>query len=150
MIQHRLAFALLAVFVLLTSHFYAYQTGGKNHTAALRLEYAAQQAEATKEAIVRERSLQLKVKEAQDAAVLRQNLLLADASRARAESGRLRDSLADIQRKLPSLTEQAVRSYADAASIVLGECQGKYQELAEQADRIDSDRQTLEAAWPKE
>jgi hypothetical protein len=93
--------------------------------------------------------LQQQKDEAEHAFQVRQNGLLADAAAARAESVRLRGSLADIRKRLPSLTEQAVRQYADAASVVFGECQERYTELAEQADRIDNDRQKLADAWPK-
>jgi hypothetical protein len=93
--------------------------------------------------------LQLQKDEAERDFQLRHKNLLADAAAARAESGSLRDSLSDLRKRLPSLTEQAVRQYADTASVVFGECQERYTALAEQADRIDNDRQKLTDAWPK-
>lgn len=105
------------------------------------------QVEATYRA--KELALNKQVEEARNAAVLRETKLQGDAAAARAESGRLRDDLAAFRRNLPGFTEAAIRSYADAASVVLDQCQREYQGLAEQADRIDSDRQTLMDAWPK-
>nr|WP_041296544.1 DUF2514 family protein [Janthinobacterium sp. Marseille] len=118
--------------------------------------FSAREAIATKTALVAEKaarekeaSWQSTLKEANDAANKREETIRADATAARAAAGRLHNDLADLRRKLPQLTEQAVRQYADAASVVFGECTAKYVELAETADRIDSDRQKLEDAWPK-
>ena len=71
----------------------------------------------------------------------------ADNSRLAAD--KLRNENANIRSSLPRLTEQAVRSFANTASIVLGECTAAYSELGATADRIDNDRQQLEDAWPK-
>lgn len=97
----------------------------------------------------KEQGWQNQLSEANDAANKRETKIRADATAARTAAGRLHNDLADLRRKLPQLTEQAVRQYADTASIVFGECTAKYVELAETADRIDSDRQKLEEAWPK-
>jgi uncharacterized iron-regulated membrane protein len=97
----------------------------------------------------KESQLKQQVIEAQNDAKKRETKLAADAADARAESGRLRNSIATIRAELPSLAADAVRRYADTTSIVLGECQDRYSELAETADRLDSDRQTLGEAWPR-
>ena len=93
--------------------------------------------------------LQLKKDEALNGYISRQSVLLSDARAARAESGRLHDQLTAIQRSLPDLTEQAVRRYADAASVVFGESTARYTAVAEDADRLGNAAQTLDAAWPK-
>jgi chromosome segregation ATPase len=105
---------------------------------------------ATDTARAKENALQEQKDEAQRKADEREKKLTADAIAARAAAGRLSGDLAALRRDLPKLTEQAVRQYADTASVVFGECAARYTELAEQADRIDSDRQTLEQAWPKQ
>lgn len=105
--------------------------------------------EATQQAREKEQHWQLTLNEARNDAVKREIKLSADAAAARNVSGRLQRDLADLRNKLPELTEQAVRQYADAASVVFGECQREYQSLAAITDRIDSDRQTLEKGWPK-
>lgn len=147
--QTKLAAALILFLALIGTHWHAYKKGGRNETAKLKLQYSEALVTAQAAARDKERAYQTQLKEAQDDFIRRQNRLLADAASARAESVRLRDTLADIRRKLPGLTESAVREYADIASIVFDECQGKYIELAEQADRLDNDRQTLIDAWPK-
>ena len=97
----------------------------------------------------KEQQWQIQLQEAHDAAAKREQKLSADAAIARHAADRLRGDLADHQRRLPELTEQAVRDYATALGDVFGECTEEYRALAEIADRIDSDRQTLEDAWPK-
>lgn len=97
----------------------------------------------------KEQGWQTQLSEANDAAIKRETKIRSDATAARAAANRLSSDLADFRRKLPQLTEQAVRQYAAAASVVFGECTARYTELAETADRLDSDRQKLEDAWPK-
>lgn len=75
--------------------------------------------------------------------------LETDATAARIAADGLRNDLAGLRSRIPQLTEQAIRSYADSASIVLSECINEYRTLAEQAGRIDNDRSKLEEAWPK-
>lgn len=79
----------------------------------------------------------------------REDKLLADATSARSAADRLRDEITGLRARIPYLTEQAVRKYADAASVVFAECNAEYTALAKRADQIDSDRQKLEDAWPK-
>lgn len=147
--QARLAATLGILIILIGTHWYAYQAGGRNHTAALKLEYAQQAKVADAAARAKEQEYSRQLKKAQDDYVRRQNRLLADASAARAESSRLQHSLADFRRQLPDLTEQAVRQYADTASIVLNECQDRYTAVAEDADRLGNAAQALDQAWPK-
>ena len=98
---------------------------------------------------VQEHTWNRKVEEATHEAAQREQALRADADRARRAADGLRDQLADIRGRLPELTEQAVRQYASAASVVFGECVEEYRALAETADRLDSDRRTLMEAWPE-
>lgn len=112
-------------------------------------EYTAAALVATQAARAKEQALQTKVNEAQHAAKIRETKLAADAGRARSESERLRGDLAAIRGDLPRLTRDAVNRYADAASIVFDQCQREYQDMAANADRLASDRQTLIDAWPK-
>lgn len=111
------------------------------------------QAESEKIAIEKARDIEKDWQGKVDAAIEegenRAKKLYSDAVASRNASNKLRVQLSELQQKLPNLTEEAVRKYANAASIVFGECQSEYQSLAEQADKIDSDRKTLEDAWPK-
>jgi hypothetical protein len=131
---------------------WCYVHGMQHAQAAWDAEKVAQQVAAMKAEQAnraKELKLQQTVIEAQNAAKKRETKLAADAVAARAESGRLRDTIAGIRAELPSLTADAVRRYADTASVVLSECTERYSGLAAAADRIDSDRKTLEDAWPR-
>lgn len=89
------------------------------------------------------------VESAKNAAITREKKLLVDAGRSRAAADRLRDDLATARVILPGLTRAAVERYADAASVVFNECVREYRDVAAQADRLASDRQTLMEAWPR-
>lgn len=117
--------------------------------ATIRQEQAQAQADFTAQARAKEQSHAKQLNEARNEAIKRETLLRADADRARTQSERLRSDIAAIRSSLPSLTREAINAYADAASVVFDDCQRNYQSMAEQADRIDSDRQTLSDAWPK-
>jgi septal ring factor EnvC (AmiA/AmiB activator) len=134
---------------LVASHWIAYQAGddyGRNAvTLAQRNKDIANLNEARNQEQKHQAQLELALKEAND----RENRYRADAASARLSVGRLRNTVTDIQRSIPGLTTEAVRQYADTASVVFKDCADRYSALAEQADRIDSDRQTLEQAWPK-
>lgn len=79
----------------------------------------------------------------------REKKLLADNAAARGAADGLRNELTGLRARIPHLTEEAVRRYADTASVVLGECTAAYSELAGTLDKVDSDRQRLEEAWPQ-
>ena len=115
----------------------------------IRAEVTAAALVATQAARTREQALQTKVNEAIQNAKNRETKLAADAGRARSESERLRGDLATIRGELPRLARYAVNRYADAASVVFDQCQRSYQDMAADADRLASDRQTLMDAWPR-
>lgn len=79
----------------------------------------------------------------------REKKLQADATAASNAAGKLRDEIAGLRSRIPYLTEQALRAYSDAASVIFAECDAEYTALAKRADEIDSDRQRLEDAWPR-
>ncbi len=62
----------------------------------------------------------------------------------------LRDSLATIRSGVPSATVDALGKSVATLSTILAECSGRYQGLAERADRHASDVRTLQEAWPKD
>jgi hypothetical protein len=118
--------------------------------ALVRAEYITAALAASESARSREKQLQTQVQEAKNAAITREKMLLADAGRSRLAADRLRDDLATIRASLPGLTRAAVERYADAASVVFDACVREYRDMAAQADRLISDRQTLmEASWPR-
>lgn len=115
----------------------------------IKAEHAQAALEFQMRARVQEQLWNKKVEAATHEAAKREKALQLDAANARRTTERVRSELADLRGRLPELTEQAVRQYADAASIVFSECTEEYRALAEVADRIDSDRQKLEDAWPE-
>lgn len=64
-------------------------------------------------------------------------------------SNSLRDTLAAIRGGVPSASQEALAKSTTALAAVLTDCQGRYRELAEKADRHASDAKTLDEAWPK-
>lgn len=88
------------------------------------------------------------VNAAQSAATARTQQLQAAAGTARAESDRLRDTLASLERELPSLARPAADQHTAALAGVFDDCQRRYQELAAKADGHASDTLMLQQAWP--
>ena len=112
-----------------------------------------EQAEAAREfekaARAKELTWNQRLQEAQNAGKRRETNLRNDAVAANRTSDRLRDELETIIRQLPDLADDAIRQRADTITKLFNECQRDYRDLAEKADRITSDRQTLMDAWPK-
>lgn len=104
---------------------------------------------ATKAALKTTEGWQAAVDEANKRGEDREKKLLDDATSARAAADRLRNENAGLRARIPYITEQAVRQYAAAASVVLDECTERYQSVAADADRFYEDRLRLEEAWPR-
>jgi len=98
---------------------------------------------------IKERALSKQLEDARNEATKREAALRRDADTALRAANGMREQLADLRRRMPDLADAAVRRYADAASVVLAECTEEYRAMAEVADRLDSERQTLIEAWPK-
>lgn len=131
--------------VALAAMMWAYRKGvehEQNRNAVLIVQQQEVAAEQTK-----------KLQQAKDEAInnatkrAKQNEIAA--STARTESERLRIQLASIKRDVPTVTRDAVDGYATALADVFDDCQRKYQDLAAEADKLTSDRQTLIEAWPE-
>jgi hypothetical protein len=117
--------------------------------AKIRREQAESVAAANEAARLKERALNKQLEEARNDAEKRETALRADADSARKSVVSLRDQLAANKRAMSDASAAAVRQYADAVANVFLDCTDKYRELAEEADRISSERQTLIDAWPK-
>ena len=76
-----------------------------------------------------------------------QNAAAAAAARRTADG--LRGTLYEFRASLPNAAPATVIARADSAAELLGTCADEYRSVAEAADRIASDRQTLIDAWPK-
>lgn len=79
----------------------------------------------------------------------REKDLVRQRERADAAADGLRDTLADVRRRLPELAAETCRAYADAGLRLLGECQGRYRAMAERAEGHFNDWQTLDQGWPQ-
>lgn len=79
----------------------------------------------------------------------REKNLVLQRDRAGAAADGLRDTLADVRRRLPELAAETCRAYADAGLRLLGECQGRYRAMAERAEGHFNDWQTLDQGWPQ-
>ena len=71
------------------------------------------------------------------------------AAAARRTADGLRDTLYAFRASLPNASPAAVIERADTAAELFGACASEYQDVAAAADRINSDRQTLIDAWPR-
>lgn len=94
-----------------------------------------------------------KIKEAQDAAQVREAALRDDLSRAADERERLlvaiRRATTAHRDRVPSSPADAKPEPSDPVADVLGQCTAEVLELAHAADQHASDLRTLVEAWPK-
>lgn len=117
--------------------------------SVVRAEYTAEALAFSEAARRKEIELNLSVERAKNEADIREKKLVADSVRSAAVVGGLRDEISSIRASLPGLTRAAVDRYADTASVVLEQCVNEYRSLAQVADGLASDRQTLIDAWPR-
>jgi hypothetical protein len=115
----------------------------------MHAEQAQAELSAALDAGIKTAELTKQVEDARNEATKREQDLRRSAAGARAAADGLRDELAAIRQSLPDLAGDACRQRADTLADILAQCSGNYRELAEKADRIASDRQTLIQAWPK-
>jgi hypothetical protein len=112
-------------------------------------EYTAVALVASEAARAKESAWQAQLTKAQNEATKRQKTLAADADALRTERNGLRDDLAAVRASVPGLTRTALERYANASADVFDHCVREYSGLAQDADRLASQRQTLIDAWPK-
>lgn len=115
----------------------------------VRNEYITAALVASEAARAKESAWQTQLQKAQNEATTRQKTLAADAAALRTERDGLRDQLATAGRHLPGLTRPALERYTNTFGDVFAECVREYSGLAEAADRLASDRQTLIQSWPE-
>lgn len=96
-----------------------------------------------------EQSWQSKVDEANKRGEEREKKLSVDAASSRNAANKLRSDLAEFKRRMPEVTDEAIRNYASTATDVFGECTDRYTELAKKADSIRNELKTLDDAWPE-
>jgi hypothetical protein len=134
---------------LAASHRYAYEAGADNREAHVQNKYLKDYTESLQAARDKEQSLQAKARKAEHDFSTRKNRILADAAASRRESDGLRNELASIRTSLPAQSLAASRGIADALAELFGACTERYLRVAEQADALQNERDTLIQAWPK-
>jgi hypothetical protein len=71
------------------------------------------------------------------------------AASAAAAAGSLRDTIAKVDRAVPDYSADALRALTGTYGQLLAECQGRRTEVAEEAERLNSEKRTLIEAWPR-
>jgi len=152
LLSPRVWLALALAGVLALTHGYVYKSGKANVRAAWDAEKVIQlanQKEADRENRNIESARTNNVIAAQNAAVLRNRDLQADAIGAIAERKRLLDALAARPApNLPSSTANASHQPSLARDQLFAACTAELQSLARVADNHASDVKTLIQAWP--
>ncbi len=116
--------------------------------SSIQAKHARESAKAEAATRAQEASFNQRLQDAQNAATKRETKLRVDADAARRTVDGLRGTLYNFRASLPNAATAAVIARADTAAELLGTCADEYRSVAEAADRIASDRQTLIDAWP--
>lgn len=112
-------------------------------------EYTTKALEAEKIARKKEQELNEKVRVAEDEAAKR-NEKIRDLTRdLNTKSRGLRDTIDSLKRDLSRDSEDAARRKAATALSVFDECQARYGEVAEDADRLSNELRKLIESWPQ-
>ena len=144
------ALAALAAAVALAAGVHAYNIAQQDiGYRRAKQEYADKLAVAQAESLDRERKLTQQRDEAISHATERDQTIRSLASSSAAAADGLRRAIDATRARLPSDSPGAARYAADTFATLFDECQVRYRDVAEKADRHANDVQTLIAAWPK-
>jgi len=78
----------------------------------------------------------------------REETIRSLAATSAAAAGGLRDAVAKIDRAVPDYSADALRALTSTYGQLLAECSGRRSEVAEEAERLNSEKRTLIEAWP--
>ena len=87
--------------------------------------------------------------EAEQKGAEREKQLVVQRDAALAAASGLRNTLADVRRRLSVAPVETISAYADTGLKLLDECQERYRALAERTDGHFNDWKTLDEAWPE-
>lgn len=144
-------FIMMAVGIVLlaiSAFFYARHTEQRGYDRAT-IEYKAMLLAAETGARLAEQNMYTKLESARNEASIKTleiDKLNRDLS---AASRSLRDTIIASKSRVSTDSTEALRIKADTALTVFGECQARYGEMAETADRHAVDVEMLLKAWPK-
>lgn len=99
-------------------------------------------------AAAQEAAWQARLQAATSDGAKREETIRSLAANAAAASGGMRDTIARIDRAVPDYSANALRALARTYGELLAECQGRRTEVAEEAERLNSEKRTLIEAWP--
>lgn len=150
---YRLAAQALAVALVIAALIAFGWSNGADHVQtkwdAEKGRAMAAQIIAEQTARVREQSMISQIRKAENDANDREEKRRAAVAAAGDSADKLRIALNTIRNGLPGNSADACRATASTALAVFGECSTALGEMADQADGITSDRQTLIDSWPK-
>lgn|GEM_PF-2715818 len=112
-------------------------------------EYQAKKIAADEANAKVEAALKKQLENAQNAAATRETAIQTIAATNVALSNSLRDTLSAIRAGVPTATVDALRKTTIALGDVLTECQDRRRSVAEEAERLNSEKRTLMDAWPR-
>lgn len=114
----------------------------------VRAEYAQKLAETKDAARQRETELRTQRDDAINKGNEREQTIRSLAASNGAAAVGLRDTVASISNSMSSYSADTLRSLASAYGVVFAECAERRAGLAEEAERLNSEKQTLIEAWP--
>lgn len=112
-------------------------------------EYEARIAKGKEESLLKERGFQAKVDEAEKKGYEREKQHKVIVAVLNSRVSGLRNDIANFRSRLPEASGDACIKAADTAAELFGACVEEYRAVADEADRIQSDKQTLIDAWLK-
>lgn len=116
----------------------------------VRAEYAQKLSEAKDAARQREMEMQNQLNDAVKRGQEREKTIQTLAAASDAASLGLRDTIKSIGSRVPSLSEDALRSLTSAYGVLSAECAARRIEVAKDAEGRNTNVQTLIDAWPTE
>lgn len=153
LLRYRLPAEILAVLALLGALIFGVVMAAEHQRQIGRDE---KQAEWTTANLMAERAAAAQTKLWQDKLDLaskggneREQTIKALAASASGAASSVRDTSAAISRALSTYSADSLRAVAGAYGDVFTECQDRRRGLAEEAERLNSEKQTLIEAWPK-
>lgn len=118
--------------------------------ASMRFDASERRLAAEQRTRAEQSEITSKYERAINAAIENQNVLRADAVRARSQLAGLRSQVTAAASRiaLPDTSPAAVAEYATTAGELLAECSRAHQELAEKADQHAASVKLMQDAWP--
>jgi hypothetical protein len=115
----------------------------------VRAEYAEKLREAKDAAQLREKELTAQRDDAINKGNEREQTIRSLAAVNSNATQRMRDTVASVSNSLSSLSIDALRSLSSTYGDIYTKCDGERSRLAEEAERLNSEKQTLIQAWPQ-